>query len=98
MSRLYKYTGITEQIDDNPENPLQPHPPGRIIPRSYGNPINPITGLPVGSIQVGCDTLPPQPGGASGPSGPGGNYILLSRWARSGGGKLPPGTTIINDL
>lgn len=108
-SELYKTTGITELVNDDPENSNQPVPPVKIIPLPGGTGDDWIFSVPApvfgGRTQVGSDTTVPSPGGGGGdntpPSGPYGNYILLSTLVNGGysGMSLPPtGTVIIDDL
>lgn len=103
MSTLYKTSGLVVEIDDDPANPNQPRQPSRVIPRSGGSPFDPFIDIPspspTGETGVGSDTLPPSPRSGRSPYGPGGNFVLLSSLLGSGGGrKIPPGTTIVNDL
>lgn len=103
MSFLYKTSGLVVEIDDDPANPNQPRQPSRVVPRPGGSFFDPFIDIPspspTGETSVGSDTPPPSPRSGRSPWGPGGNYVFLSSFVGSGGGrKIPPGTTIINDL
>ena len=103
MSTLYKTSGLVVEIDDDPANPNQPRQPSRVVPRSGGSSFDPITDTPspspTGDTSMGSDTLPPSPKSGRSPYGPGGNFVLLSSLLGFGGSRrIPPGTTIIDDL
>lgn len=104
---LYKTTGRTKLVNDDPENPNQPKRPVKIIPSQTGTTDNPIVAFPypVFSEPTQIRSGPvPHPGGGGGdnpqPSGPDGDYVLLSRLRNGGysGISLQPGTVIIDDL
>jgi len=106
-SELYKTTGRTKLVNDDPENPNQPVRPVKIIPRPVGTGDDPIIAVPFPLFgeptQLGWDTAPFPGGGGGGntpPSGPDGDYILLSNLVngRYSGRSIPPGTVIIDDL
>lgn len=107
-SELYKTTGRTELVNDDPENPNQPVRPVKIIPRPVGTGDDPIIAVPDpifgGPITKFGSSTYPSPGGGGGgntpPSGPDGDYILLSNLVngRYSGISLPTGTVIIDDL
>lgn len=98
MGILYKTAGLVVTTYDNPENPNQPPLPGRIIPRSSGSNSNPIIGVPSPVTQLQSSPFIPSPSSSSSPNGPNSNYILLSYLLLHGGGNIPSGTTIINDV
>lgn len=106
-SELYKTTGRTEYVSDDPENPNQPKQPVKIIPRPAGTSEAPIVATPRpvfgGPTQIGSDIVPYPGGGGGGnlsPDGPNGNYMLLSDVlnGKYSGVHLPPGTVIIDNL